>query len=420
MQLPTVINGLQQMFYNSTYETNQWNIDWYANRVLIWDSTVLNYKTDLTNAYNSAQTAYDTNFSQFQALPSTASQTQIETLLQQTYNSTKLISEAIKQASTYLDFIDNVTVAHNTTSPQSMKSDQSTLRTYTSTINSQLSQLFSAINSLDNSKASIVSAQRNVEESTLSLADLKAGPDSLDVRAQEITIQQKQDALLDAKANLADYSVRAPLNGVVTNLDTSLRPGQTVANSTTIASIITPQLIAEITLNEIDVAKIKIGQPVTMTFDAVDSVTMTGKVADIDAIGTVSQGVVSYDVKISFDVENEQIKPGMSVSANIITASKTDVLLVPNSAVKSQGNGNYVEFLENGQPNQQVVTIGLTNDTMTEITQGLSEGDNVITQTITSSTASTTNSSSNSRNSGFGGGGLGGVQVFTSDGPPRD
>ena len=99
--------------------------------------------------------------------------------------------------------------------------------------------------------------------------------------------------------------------------------------------LITKQKIAEISLNEVDAAKVKVGQKVTLTFDAIDGLSITGEVSEIDALGTVSQGVVTYGVKIAFDTQDERVKSGMSVSAAIITDVKQNVLLVPNAAVKS-------------------------------------------------------------------------------------
>lgn len=94
----------------------------------------------------------------------------------------------------------------------------------------------------------------------------------------------------------------------------------------------------------------------------------------------------------------------MSVSAAIITDVKQNVLVVPNSAIKSDTNGQYVQILVNDTPQSQSVETGLSNDTMTEITNGLKEGDQVITQTITSNTSNQTQSQTQSfRMPGMGG-----------------
>ncbi|MDP1629176.1 MAG: efflux RND transporter periplasmic adaptor subunit, partial [bacterium] len=112
--------------------------------------------------------------------------------------------------------------------------------------------------------------------------------------------------------------------------------------------------------------------------------------AEIDTIGTVTQGVVNYNVKISFDTQDERVKPGMSVSAAVITDIKQNVLLVSNSAIKSSGSGQYVEVLVNNAPQSRSVETGLSNDTMSEIISGLEEGEKVVTQTITGNTSTQT------------------------------
>ena len=100
----------------------------------------------------------------------------------------------------------------------------------------------------------------------------------------------------------------------------------------------------------------------------------------------------------------------MSISAEVITNVKQDVLSVPNAAIKTQGTTKYVQVLVNNVPQTKVVTTGLSNDTNTEIVSGLNEGDKVITQTITTGSTSATRSTSSStvRIPGLtGGGGFG-------------
>jgi multidrug efflux pump subunit AcrA (membrane-fusion protein) len=168
-----------------------------------------------------------------------------------------------------------------------------------------------------------------------------------------------------------------------------------------------------IPLNEVDVSKVQVGQDVVLTFDALPDLTVAGKVATIDPVGTISSGVVTYNVQIMFDTQDTRVKSGMSISANIITAVKQNVLFVPNAAIKTQGTIKYVQVLVNNVPQQKVVTIGLSNNTSTEIVSGLNAGDKVITQTITTGAAATTSTTSGStlRVPGLtGGGGFGGAR----------
>jgi len=93
------------------------------------------------------------------------------------------------------------------------------------------------------------------------------------------------------------------------------------------------------------------------------------------------------------DTNDGLIKPGMSATLNIITNVAQDALMVPNSAVKTQGAEKYVQVLINGVPQIKTVTVGLANNTSTQILSGLNAGDQVITQTNTSAVKTTTGAS---------------------------
>ncbi len=239
-------------------------------------------------------------------------------------------------------------------------------------------------------------AQKNQE------LDELYSPDPLDVRTKELAIKKAEDDLTDAKAKLSDYYVYAPFDGVMANIDAKVGESP----SSPLGSIITNNKVAVLSMNEVDVAKINLGQSATMTFDAIDGLSLTGRVVEIDQQGTVSQGVVSYSVKIAFDTDDAQIKPGMSVEAAIITESKTDVLYIPASAIKTRNNTSYVEVFEPAltvteaesiagieseeKPVQIDVVVGITDDTNTEIISGLSEGQQIVTRTVSATAAKTT------------------------------
>lgn len=211
----------------------------------------------------------------------------------------------------------------------------------------------------------------------------------------------------------ASPTIYAPISGVVTGL--SLQEGSVIASvsssssnstqtSTKIAGIKTKALpMVSINLTEIDVPKVKLGDKVTVSFDSLVDKTFTGKVISIDTAGQTSSGVVTYPTVIRLDAESTGILPNMTATANIITNTKDDVLLVPGTSVQNQ-NGSYsVQVMKNGKPQTVAVEIGLTSDTQTEITSGLSEGDTVVTATI-QPTTSTTSTGTTSIFSGFGGG----------------
>ena len=271
----------------------------------------------------------------------------------------------------------------------------------------------------------IALAQEKVNQQQESLDKILAGSDSLDIKAQELNVKSAQNSLYDANQTLADYTVTAPFDCIIAKVN--ITKGDTISSGTSIATVITKQETAELSLNEVDAAKIKVGQKATMTFDALDTLTITGHVAEIDTLGTVSQGVVTYTVKIAFDTQDDSIKPGMSTSASIITDMRQDILMVPNGAIKTNST-SYVEMIVNPianiqnpsdttvtsltAPKQVEVVTGLANDTSTEITSGLNEGDKIITKTTGAKATTTAGATAGgARTPGFGsilGGGRGG------------
>ncbi|MFA6410791.1 MAG: efflux RND transporter periplasmic adaptor subunit, partial [Candidatus Buchananbacteria bacterium] len=341
---------------------------------------------------------YDKNFADYKSASRFSDNETIEALLAKTYETTKDISEAIKNANNLIQFYKDTLSQRNLRPNAAADTHLATLSDYTSQANSHLTSLLAVKTSIKNNQEAIIDSDRTIAEKTASLADLKAGTDPLDIQSQEISVKQKENSLLDAYEKLADYSVKAPFAGVIASVE--IEKGDSVTSATALATLITKQQIAEISLNEVDVAKVKIGQKATITFDAVTDLTITGQVVEIDEIGTVSQGVVSYNVKIAFDVQDQRVKPGMSLSVSIVTDSKQDVLVVPIGAVKTLGTESYVQILTNNQPERKTVVVGISSDTMSEIVSGLSEGDEVITQTITgAASSSATNISSNKSNS---------------------
>ena len=335
----------------------------------------------------------------------------IESLIANTSDATREVAEAVKELNTLLDYVER---HGDTTVPANLSTDQSTLDSYQSKINGHVTDLLSAQTSIKNGKNDITDADDSIQEKSLSLQDVQNGSDPLDIENARLTVSQREAALGTAQEKLADYTIRAPFDGIIASVD--IKVGDSVSSGGALATVVTQQKIASVSLNEVDIAKIKTGQKATLTFDAVEGLSITGEVASVDLVGTVSQGVVSYDVDIGFDTDDDRIKPGMSVSAAIITNVKQDILYVPAGAVKTQGEISYVEQFPtammsgNGSssqvvsetaPQQHEVTTGLSDDTNIEIVSGLSEGDRIVTRTISGSTKTTTSSAP----SLFGGGG---------------
>lgn len=376
--------------------------------------------------YATVKNSFNPNFQTYRNLRLDASPDEIVSMLQTTEKTAELMAQSMKSEQNMLDAL--VSNVNDDAAKQGRKGQPpSQITTYQSDIGNNLSKLNSIILDLQNADKSIESSKRSIADSQLT--------NPIDIKSQENIVAQKAAALQDAKDTLNNYVVFAPFTGIVAS--SNVKTGDSVSQSTVIATMFTKQTIAQITLNEVDVAKIKVGQKVTITFDAIENLTLTGQVLVIDSIGTSSQGVVSYGVKIGFDTQDDRIKPAMTVSANIITDSKQDVLLVPNSAVKSANNSSYVQvppagfdaskFVAgvsgntnagvalNGSPDEKTIQTGASNDSFTEVTSGLQEGDIVISRTITASsiTGNTTQGNSLFPTGGNRSGGTGGIRIQT-------
>ena len=271
------------------------------------------------------------------------------------------------------------------------------------------------------SVANITNDQAKVTASaSINAAKQKVATDQIAIQAAQNTVSADQTDLTNQQNTANGRTVTAPISGTITtmNLANGNQLGSSTSSSSSSSS--TPMVIsdlsalkASVNVNEVDAPSVKVGQKVTMTFDAITGLTLTGKIEKIDTVGTVTSGVVSYPTTIDFDSIDSRVRPGMSMSAEITTSVLQDVLTVPSSAVKSSADGtSYVQIMQNGVPQQVTVQVGASNSTQTQITSGLSSGDSIVTQTITPTSTKTTTTSTSGLNlfgatTGGGGGGRG-------------
>lgn len=357
-------------------------------------SSTLTAVKDIANTLNDAQTLL--NKIQEEGYEDSAIRDHIDEMITVIPADINVVNSDLSSLQSSNDTIEST----NLTAPHDVQNAEDSVESAEAALTAARADLADLLDGAD--PDDVTAAEEDVAEKKQQLADLEAGADASDVRSAEITLQERKNTLNDALEELAKYTVRAPIAGTVAGI--ALHRGEGASSGTALATIVANQLTATVSLNEVDVAKVDVGDKVTLTFDAIEDLSITGEVADVDIIGTVSQGVVSYNVVIAFDTQDERVLSGMSVSATIITEVKQDILVVASSAVKSQGDVSYVEVLDHpdaADPNTQGVTsatpprqvqvgVGLSNDTETEITSGLGEGDQVITRTITGSAASTT------------------------------
>lgn len=258
-----------------------------------------------------------------------------------------------------------------------------------------------------------VNADPNASDTQKTAAALKVSAAQLTLKSDKINLASAQSDYSDAVDAAAERTVKATIAGTITTLNvengdtigssSSSAGGSTGTSTSSSASVVITDLSAlqvSVTLNEADAINVAAGQPVTFTFDAIDHLTLTGKVKSIDTVGTSSSNVVSYPAVLSFDTTDSRLKPGMSVSATITTDIKQDVIAISSSAIKTSGDTMYVLIMnDSGEVSQQTVETGLVGDSTTEITSGLTVGQTIVTQTITASSSTTSTGTSSIRSS---------------------
>lgn len=215
----------------------------------------------------------------------------------------------------------------------------------------------------------------------------------------EVSNDNAYDAVITAQARLSSAAlayrtsssaITSPVSGTVKSV--TIAEGMNIGAAETasgaranqrVATIGTEGLpIATFNVSEIDVSLIETGQKATITLDSITNKTFTGKVVSVDRVGTITNNVTTYPVIIQLDTKSGQILPNMAATANIITDSKSDVLIIPAAAVSYQGDSTTVTIVRNEQQINQPVEVGLSSDTSTEIVSGLQVGDVVVTGTI--------------------------------------
>jgi multidrug efflux pump subunit AcrA (membrane-fusion protein) len=175
----------------------------------------------------------------------------------------------------------------------------------------------------------------------------------------------------------------------------------------------TNALTMTVAFSEADISKVSVGQPATVSLDALPGVELAAHVSSISLVGSTSSSVVSFDSTLTLDQADSQVKPGMSASATVITGQAQGVT-VPNQAITGSGSLASVELFKNGKTVPQQVVVGLRGDTRSQIISGVNPGQQLaITIALPSLTSTPTTSSGTGT---LGGGGLGGGGLFRGGG----
>lgn len=382
LDLPNIKTSMDSLFYSSTGYLND-------SRVSYFDEKARSYKNDASVAFDIAKNKYELVLLDYNKINRNSSKESIDKTVSEAYVMVGLFVNSLKNTKIAFDYIKNL--SSNTSADTNTV--EANITTWSDKVSAFRDTLSLNINNINNTKNNIANSLTDISEKEKSLVKLKTGADTLDIETEKLNLLQKQYAY-------QDYFIRAPFDGVIAKIN--FKNGESVGSGASVATIVTNEKVANILFNEVDIAKIETGQKVNVKFDAIQELEVEGEVREIDLVGTVNQGVVTYNVAIVFKSEDKMIKSGMSVSVDIITSEDNDLLVLPNQAIKKDKDQYYVEYFKdeklNAQnkleteilPEKKYIEVGIQSDTLTEVLDGLEEGDRVVLRSVGTAGVNTT------------------------------
>ncbi|MDR1412405.1 MAG: HlyD family efflux transporter periplasmic adaptor subunit [Actinomycetes bacterium] len=271
-----------------------------------------------------------------------------------------------------------------------------------------------------NAEAQVVSAQLQVSRAKSTYADAVETRDERDVTAPVsgtiVAVNVKDGDSWGSGASSttsSDSSSSEAASAMDALTSSSSSSGSSAAVE--IADFNNTMLLA-VGVTETEVDLVNVDMKARLVFDAFDDLQVEGTVVEVAPLGTLSGGLVTYQVKIELTEPDARLKPGMNVTATIVLDSATDVLMVPNTAIGGDADSGWtVQVAPDGDTTSLrtvTVEVGLANDSYTAVTGGeLAEGDVVVTGEVSADSATSSSMS-------LGGGMMGGSgmpRTFSGD-----
>ena len=276
--------------------------------------------------------------------------------LDNVYNDLKIIREQCDEGIYYF----NVSSA-----------DKTSLDNQKSYVNTALTNVISAKNSISSYKIALQKAEDNLNLET-------AAPRPEDIDIYQAQVEQARANVDLYQTQLNDNHLRSPVNGKITNVNVKI--GEIVSASQSVANLLSSNPF-EIKANiyEEDIVKIKIEDTVEINLIAFPFQTFSGKVIAMNPGEKIIDNVVYYEITIDFPGQPENILSGMTADIVVGTNKKEDVLRAPKPAVETINGGQMVQVVKNGKIEDQIITTGLEGNDYYEDLSGLNEGDEIVT-----------------------------------------
>jgi HlyD family secretion protein len=220
-------------------------------------------------------------------------------------------------------------------------------------------------------ETNLEAATANLEKAKQDFAKWANGPDPADIANANARIAA-------AQATLGLAQISAPFAGTITLVQ--VKPGDQV-NPGKIAFQIDDlsRLLVDVSVSEVDINRVQVGQEVTLTFDGVLGKEYKGVVDQVSRVGSATQGIVDFIVTVGLTNPDEQVKSGMTAAVSIVVNQLKSVLQVPNRAVRIVNSNRVVYILKGDQLVPVTITLGASSDLASEVQDGdLQVGDLIV------------------------------------------
>ncbi len=251
---------------------------------------------------------------------------------------------------------------------------------YRTNVSTARSAVTTALSSASDLKQIIASRKAAVEKEEKELAELLAGASPEDISVQRAKVLQAEASVENAGAQIEKTILRAPFAGVVTKVNVTV--GEIAsAEKPAISLMSSDGFEIRVYIPEADIVKVVVGDAAGVTLDAYGGdTTFQAIVTTIDAAETVIEGVSTYEATLHFVEPSERISSGMTANVDIVTATRENVVFIPQRAVVRRDGAEFVRVLADGEVKEVEVSPGLKDSSgNVEVISGVSEGDQIVT-----------------------------------------
>jgi len=218
----------------------------------------------------------------------------------------------------------------------------------------------------------------------------RAGLNPQQLRNYNITIETAMINLDKSKQELLKTEIVAPFDGTVVSVDVKVNDQLSqfdYSSKPAVYLVDTKTIRMKGIIDEIDITRVSVGQSAIIRVDAVPGKDLKGSVRFVSPFGTLQSGVVNFPVEIYMDKDEDTsgLRGGLTATADIITGMRTDVLQVPNRAIKGLAGDFWVDVVTNASTatiEKRPVKTGVQNKRSTEIISGVKEGEQVLIEAI--------------------------------------